>query len=173
MFYFMENKTLIIQGSSRSQGDTNLVVEHLVANSDFDRIALMDYEIGHFDYEYKNAKDDFIPLFERIVENYTTLVFATPVYWYSMSGLMKVFFDRISDLLLYRKDIGRQLRGKNMAMISISNANDLKDGFGMPFEASADYLGMQYLGDTHIWVEQGQINTEALVLLNDFRKKII
>ena len=168
----MENKTVIIQGSSRRQGDTNLVVEQLAQNSDFDLVTLADYQIGHFDYNYKNAEDDFIPLLERIVENYTTLVFATPVYWYSMSGLMKVFFDRISDLLHFRKDIGRQLRGKKMAMISISNANDLKDGFNMPFVASADYLGMHYLGDTHIWVADGTINAAALAQLDNFKRRI-
>jgi multimeric flavodoxin WrbA len=42
----------------------------------------------------------------------------TPVYWYTMSGIMKVFFDRFSDLLRIEKDLGRKLRGKSMAVIS-------------------------------------------------------
>ncbi len=47
-----------------------------------------------------------------IVDKYDVLIFATPVYWYSMSGIMKVFFDRITDLLTIKKDIGRKLKGK-------------------------------------------------------------
>lgn len=171
-FYFMKNKIIIIQGSARSHGDTNLVIDQLNRLSRVDRIKLTDYNIEHFDYEHKNKNDDFIPLMEKIIVEYNTIVFATPVYWYSMSGRMKVFFDRISDLLHYRKDLGRQLRGKNMAMISISNANDLNPGFEMPFIESANYLGMNYLGDIHTWVESGKINQDVLTLIENFKKLI-
>ncbi|MCP4458779.1 MAG: NAD(P)H-dependent oxidoreductase [Cytophagales bacterium] len=37
---------------------------------------------------------------------------ATPVYWYSMSGIMKVFLDRIYDVLTIEKELGRKLHGK-------------------------------------------------------------
>ncbi|NNC69988.1 MAG: FMN reductase [Flavobacteriaceae bacterium] len=168
----MENKTLIIQGSSRSHGDTNLIVDHLIGFSKYDHIKLTDYNISHFDYDHKNHDDDFIPLMEKIIKEYRTLLFITPVYWYSMSGRMKVFFDRISDLLHYRKDLGRQLRGKNMAMISVSNANDLISGFNRPFIESANYLGMNYLGDVHAWVENGKINQGAFSSIDDFNRLI-
>ena len=36
-----------------------------------------------------------------------TIIFVTPVYWYAMSGRMKVFFDRWTDLLKIDKDTGR------------------------------------------------------------------
>ena len=45
------------------------------------------------------TKDNPEPLIP-IIEKYDTLIFATPVYWYSMSGIMKVFFDRKNDNLL-------------------------------------------------------------------------
>lgn len=84
----------------------------------------------------------------------------------------KSFFDRISDLLKTEKDIGRKLRGKSMAMISCSNANDLKEGFSMPFIETANYLGMSYLGDIHAWVENGKISEEVKEIINTFRLKI-
>ena len=166
----MKNKAVLIQGSSRNDGDTKLVVNQLNATKNFDLISLVDYKIGHYDYDYKNANDDFIPLFEKIIAQYDTLIFATPIYWYSMSGRLKVFFDRISDLLHYRKDLGRQLRGKNMAMLSVSNTDDLKKGFEMPFVASANYLGMHYLGNIHTWVENGNIHKNALAQIDSFKK---
>ena len=61
---------------------------------------------------------------ETIIQKYDTIIFATPVYWYSMSGTLKTFFDRLSDLLHYKKELGRQMRGKKMAMISNSGEND-------------------------------------------------
>ena len=70
---------------------------------------------------------------------------------------MKIFFDRISDLLKIDKESGRKLRGKNMAMFSCGSDQDLKTGFAMPFIESANYLGMNYLGDFHAWIENEKI----------------
>ena len=164
-------KKLIIKGSSRKNGNTQKVIDYLNKNNDFDVIDLLDYNIAPFDYEHKNYTDDFLPLMEKVAEKYETIIFASPVYWYSMSGTMKIFFDRISDLLHYRKELGRKLRGKNMAMISNSGHNDRKSGFEMPFEESAHYLGMHYLGDVHTWVEEDEIHTDAKKIIDTFRGK--
>lgn len=165
------NKTIIIQASSKSIGNTNKVINYLNNNKSFDFVDLKKKNIGVFEYDFTNANDDFIPLMEEIIHKYDTLIFATPVYWYSMSATLKTFFDRLSDLLHYKKDLGRQLRGKNMAMISNSGANDLRDGFEMPFIESAKYLGMNYLGSTHAWfTEDGNdIHPDAKVKINEFR----
>ncbi|WP_341216748.1 NAD(P)H-dependent oxidoreductase [uncultured Wocania sp.] len=162
------NKTLIIQGSARPKGDTNTIISYMALKGNFDVIDLYSKNIGHYDYEYNNANDDFIPLITNIIKNYDTIIFATPVYWYTMSGHMKVFFDRISDLIRIHKDLGRKLRGKNMAMISINNSNDLVRGFNMPFVESANYLGMNYLGDIHTWVENNNIPNKVKTIINDF-----
>ena len=162
------NKTVIIQASSRSLGDTSKVVNYIASKYGFDVIDLHTKNIGHYDYDYKNKNDDFLDLITNIVEHYDTIIFATPVYWYSMSGILKVFFDRISDLLRVHKNTGRKLRGKNMVMISCSNFDDLKDGFSMPFYESANYLGMNYLGDIHTYIENKSINKEVKQRINDF-----
>ncbi len=166
------NKKLIIKGSSKRNGNTQKIVEALNLKGNFDIIDLLDFEIGPFDYEFKNRNDDFIPLMQRIIEQYDTIIFATPVYWYSMSGTMKIFFDRISDLLHYKKDIGRTLRGKAMGMISNSGENDRKPGFEMPFVESANYLGMQYLGDIHTWFDGDKIHIDAKNKIDIFRESL-
>ncbi|MFI1770782.1 flavodoxin family protein [Thalassobellus citreus] len=161
-------KTVIIQGSSRSYGNTHKIVSYFVTNNNIDIIDLSTKNIGHYDYEYKNENDDFIDLMTHIIESYDTIIFATPVYWYSMSGVLKVFFDRISDLLTVHKNIGRKLRGKNMAMISCSNSNDLIEGFSIPFIESANYLGMNYLGDIHTYIENNEINDTLKLRIDKF-----
>ncbi|SNR15196.1 flavodoxin family protein [Tenacibaculum jejuense] len=145
------NTTVIIKGSSKKNGNTQKIIDLLNVDSNFDVIDLLDYNIGHFDYDFKNVNDDFLPLLKNITEKYNTIIFATPIYWYTMSGILKVFFDRLSDLLYHQKDLGRKLRGKNMAMVSNSGENDRRQGFEMPFIESAKYLGMNYLGDMHVW----------------------
>ncbi len=164
-------KTVIIQASSKSNGNTNRVINYLNSNNSFDVIDLKTKNIGVFEYDFSNANDDFIPVMEEVINNYDTIVFATPVYWYTMSATLKIFFDRLSDLLKYKKDLGRLLRGKNMAMISNSGQNDLKKGFEMPFIESANYLGMNYLGSTHSWfTEDGEnIHPEAADKIDTFR----
>lgn len=168
----MKNK-LIIKGSSNRNGNTQKVVEYLNKNNDFDVIDLLDKKIGQFDYEFKNHADDFLPMMEKVTAQYEVIIFATPVYWYSMSGIMKAFFDRLSDLLHYRKELGRTLRGKSLAMISNSGMNDRKQGYDMPFRESANYLGMDYLGDAHAWFDGVEIDVEAKKIIDTFRDQII
>lgn len=146
----MKNSKVIIVGSSRNNGNTTKIIETLANENEFDIVNLNDYQFSYYDYENKNREDDFLPLMKKIIENYETLIFATPIYWYNMSGIMKVFFDRISDLLTIEKELGRQLRGKNMAVIANTSDEELDYDFFLPFRKSAEYLGMNYLGDVYI-----------------------
>ncbi|MEM6321242.1 MAG: NAD(P)H-dependent oxidoreductase [Bacteroidota bacterium] len=145
---------VIISGSARKNGDTAKVIGKLTHFTGWDVIDLNDYQFGFYDYEHNNRTDDFLPLMRSIIAKYEVLIFATPIYWYSMSGLMKVFFDRITDLLTIEKDLGRKLRGKGMAAINCSvgdpNPQDyVFNEFWLPFHKSAEYLGMTYLGNQH------------------------
>lgn len=144
-------KTVIIVGSSRKNGNTTRIIDAVARQTKVEVINLSDYNFSYYDYENKNINDDFLPLMKEIIEKYDTLIFATPIYWYSMSGIMKVFFDRFSDLIRIEKDWGRKLRGKKMAVISNSHdsENELDYNFYIPFVKSAEYLGMQYLGNKH------------------------
>lgn len=142
-------KKVIIAGSSRNDGDTITLLQCLVNQSNWDLINLNEYDFSYFDYEHQNRGDDYIDLMETIVNKYDTLIFATPVYWYSMSGIMKVFFDRLTDLLTIEKEVGRKLRGKKMAAISSSVGENLGEQFWLPFSETAKYLGMEYIANTH------------------------
>jgi len=150
----MENKKVIIVGSSRKTGNTAKIADEIAIQFKIDIINLNDYQFSYYDYESKNIDDDFIPLIKSILENYDTLIFATPIYWYSMSGILKVFFDRFSDLLRIEKEIGRKFRGKNFAVISNSHDNEIDSDFYIPFQKSADYLGAKYLGNNHFNADQ-------------------
>jgi len=157
-------KKLIILGSSRNDGDTKSLTNELVRKSNWDLIDLNDYNISYFDYEHKNANDDYLTLMRQIIDKYDTLIFATPVYWYSMSGIMKVFFDRITDLLTIEKELGRKLRGKKMAVMSCSIGNNLGDTFWLPFSETANYLGMEYIGHIHtVTGEENELKLEEFI----------
>ena len=164
----MNKKGIIIQGSSRSNGNTNKIVTFIQEKTGFDSIDLKSKNISGFDYDFKNQDDDFIPLMTEIVSNYDIIIFATPVYWYAMSGVLKNFFDRITDCLRIEKEIGRKLKGKAMGMISCGSDSELKKGFEMPFIETANYLGMHYLGSVHTWMENEIISELLKKELNVF-----
>jgi len=166
-------KRIIIQGSSTSSGNTNKVVRLLMKELEFDLIDLNLKKIGYFDYEFKNQNDDFLPIIKKIAEKYELIVFATPVYWYSMSGIMKTFFDRLSDCLKIEKETGRKLKGKKMAVISCGSDETETEGFFTPFRNSAEYLGMTYLGNIHTWIEDELVSNKVETRIQNFVKLLL
>ena len=159
---------VIIQASSRSNGNTAIAVEFLKTQTNYDVIDLKTKEINHFDYEFNNKDDDFNALFKEIASNYEVIILTTPIYWYTMSGLLKVFLDRISDFLKQEKDYGRMLRGKRMVVMSSSEDVQVFDGFTMPFEKSANYLGMEYLGHIHTVIENKLLQIQSKTDIKEF-----
>ena len=169
----MQTRGVIIQGSSRSQGNTSRIVSYICEKTAFDVIDLNTKNIGYFDYKHANQDDDFLPLMRTIVDNYQLIVLVTPVYWYTMSAQMKTFLDRISDCLKIEKHTGRKLRNKYLAAISSSEHNDVPQHFFEPFRLSAEYLGMHYLGDEHAWIESSSIPIGVREGLDRFIQHVI
>ncbi len=86
---------------------------------------------------------------------------------------MKVFMDRISDLLDEPyKDLGRKFRGKYLASISCSRDPNPITSFEIPLKATAGYLGMNYLGHHHVWIEKGEVSEPSIQSLDQLMKKI-
>ncbi|AFM04805.1 multimeric flavodoxin WrbA [Bernardetia litoralis DSM 6794] len=166
---------LILQGSARKNGNTNKIVNYIQEKIDCDFTDLKDYIISNYDYNSRNREDDFLPLIREVVE-YDLIIFATPIYWYSMSGIMKTFFDRITDCLKIEKETGRKLRGKSMAMVSCGSDKDsvlaISAAFEMPFRESAFYLGMEYKGSAYTWLDTNDISEEVTQNLDTFIDKI-
>lgn len=109
--------TVILVGTSNAKGNTRRFADELASKSDAEVIDISDFDIFFYDYQHRNRYDDFIRIIEHILE-FELIVFASPVYWYSMSAQMKVFFDRLSDLLTIRKDLGRRFKDKKYAVLS-------------------------------------------------------
>ena len=162
---------VIIFASARNDGHTRKVVDALAASCHCPLINLNEKEIGFFDYANANEDDDFIPVIEEILAH-ELLIFASPVYWYSMSAGMKVFFERISDLLKWRKDLGRQLRGKSMAVLSCGSDGGPVQAFVAPFIETAEYLGMEFKGYVHTWIADGQIPEPVQTAMDAFAHQL-
>lgn len=165
-------KTIIIMGSSHSYGNTRKIVDAIIAKTQADLIDLNGYKISYFDYEHRNKGDDFVQVATQMME-YEQIIFATPVYWYAMSAQLKTFFDRMTDLLTIRKPLGRQFRnGKKIFSLACSSDAVEYEGFKMPFEKTAEYLGMAYGGHLHSWLEKDVISEKVLQKIDLFCKEL-
>lgn len=144
---------LVIQASARPDGATGRAVARLLAMLDRPRelIDLGARTLARFDYDRPSQEDDFDAIAGRMLAH-PAILFATPVYWYAMSGLLKTLFDRFSDLLSDRDPEGRarRLAGRDMWMLAVGTDPELPDGFETPFRETAAYLEMNWRGGLYL-----------------------
>ncbi|MBX9704247.1 MAG: NAD(P)H-dependent oxidoreductase, partial [Silvanigrellaceae bacterium] len=101
--------------------------------------------VGPYSY-FEKQEDDFYKIIGKALEA-DLIVLVTPVYWYTMSGVMKDFIDRFSNLLSGKhKALGESLYGKKVELLSTGYDLKLPFGFEVPFIGLAIYFGMDYLG---------------------------
>ncbi len=149
-------KTIAIIGSARREGNTGKMIDWIASELDIAVIDLNTLNISPFDYEHKNKQDDFLPTIHQILQ-YENIIFASPVYWYAMSAPMKIFFDRISDLLSLDelKDVGRALRNKVGYVVSTSISKQPDESFLNSFVDTFGYLGMGFGAFVHADCKEG------------------
>jgi multimeric flavodoxin WrbA len=101
--------------------------------------------ISPFSYDVTANCDDFHTVVQQMGAH-DHLVFATPVYWYAMSSVMKTFFDRLTDLLLDKdsRAAGRALAGRDVWLLATGTDEALPLGFHEPFARTAAYFGMRW-----------------------------
>ncbi|MGR5348012.1 flavodoxin family protein [Vibrio mediterranei] len=145
-------KTAVILGTSKSDGNTRKLVDDFVTLSDALLFDLANYDISFYDYSHNNRDDDFLPLIKELSE-FDHLVFASPVYWYSMSAQLKVFFDRLSDLLTIEKELGRSMKGKSVSVLSSGFNKNCPSCFVAPFELTANHMQLQFIGNEYLSVQ--------------------
>ena len=144
-------------GSPRAGGNTDILTEHMLkgtqdAGLETEAIALRKLKIHPCtgcDKCWTNGqpcvfKDDMDGLYDAIAGS-DILVFATPVYWYSCTAIMKAFVDR---LVPFNRPEGRPLiQGKQAILITAyeEDGPTAAEPLVRMFELSFDYLGLQFI----------------------------
>ncbi len=136
-----------ILGSSRADGETARLLDEVLSHfPEAERFDLGALRIAPYSYEHVHSGDDFLPLARQILKA-QTIIFASPVYWYSMSGQMKIFFDRLTDLTdPPYKALGRQLAGKTVYAVATGGDDAPPTSFSPPFSETAGYFNMGWGG---------------------------
>jgi len=148
--------TIALLSSSRRAGNTGQLIDRIALELNIEVVDLAGQRMSSYDYDHLNRTDDFEPLMKRVLAH-DQIIFATPIYWYAVSPAMKVFLDRISDLL-ETPDLlseGRRLRGKNAYVVCTSISDEPAVEFMGAFLETFNYLGMHFGGVAHVNCRDG------------------
>jgi multimeric flavodoxin WrbA len=145
---------LVLYGSSRRHGNTELLADKVVEGLPVEKIYLVEKTIRPIDDRrhdpggFPRVDDDYDVIVERILVH-DTLVFATPVYWYGMSGLMKNFVDRWSQSLRDPRYAFRDEMSKKSAYVVLVGGDEPRIK-ALPlveqFRYIFDFMGIRFAG---------------------------
>lgn len=91
-------------------GTTVYIAKDLLKDFNYDTMEMSDYNVSQYGIV---REDDEIKDMLNIIKNYDTLVIGTPVYFYTVSGILKTFIDR-----LYLLDETKVLNEKKVLFLS-------------------------------------------------------
>ena len=143
--------TIALLSSSRRLGNTGSLIDRMALELNIEVVDLASRRMSPYDYDHANRDDDFEPLIEHVLAH-DQIIFASPIYWYAVSPAMKVFLDRISDLLELPDLLpeGRRLRGKKAYVVCTSVCEEPAAEFMGAFRETFSYLGMHFGGALHV-----------------------
>ena len=132
-----KTRTVIINGSLRAKGNTDVVINSLLngtkkSDTIIKQFVLRNKNIGgcrgcYFCYknDHCTLKDDMQEIHNEI-QKADLLILASPMYWWGVTGLMKTFIDRL--YLYYPKSNGHLVAGKKLLFIIPMNVNEKQHG---------------------------------------------
>ncbi|KAF1678019.1 flavodoxin family protein [Bacillus sp. SKDU12] len=145
----------VINGGTRCGGNTDILAEKAVQGFGAKHIDLRKYHIQpiedmrHTQGGFRPIQDDYDSIIEQILP-YDILIFATPIYWFGMSGTLKQFIDRWSQTLRDPgfPDFQQQMTKKQAYVIAVGGDKPKTKGLPLiqQFELIFDFMGMSFKG---------------------------
>ena len=109
-------KIIFMNGSPNKSGNTFRIGEEILKGISHEILQMSDYKVSQYGQVYED--DEINKIFEKI-KNVDTIVIGAPVYWYTVSGIVKTFIDR-----LYLLPEAEMLKGKNLYFFAQGSAPD-------------------------------------------------
>jgi multimeric flavodoxin WrbA len=148
-------KIAVIHGSTRENSNTEYLTYHAVPKEKGTHIYLRNHYVQpiidkrHAADGFPVAKDDHEKLITKMLEH-DIIVFSTPIYWYSMSGPMKIFIDRWSQIMktAHFSHFREELKNKQAYLIAVGGDNPRVKGLPLiqQFNYICQFYGMAFSG---------------------------
>ncbi|UOQ91580.1 NAD(P)H-dependent oxidoreductase [Halobacillus shinanisalinarum] len=166
----------VIHGSTRANGNTEYLTHQAVPKENVTHIYLRDCIIEpikderHSEDGFKVINDDNNQITD-IMLSHDVLIFSTPIYWYSMSGVMKNFIDRWSQTVREKNYAHFRdcMKGKKVYVIAVGGDSPHIKGLPLvqQFQYICDFFEMSFegyvIGNA---VKPGEIQKDELALSN-------
>jgi multimeric flavodoxin WrbA len=146
-------KILVLLGSSRKNGNTEYMSNRALHGVNHTAIHLADYnlqpiiDMRHTEEGFSPVEDDYEKLLQHII-HHDIIIFATPLYWYGMSGHMKNFVDRWSQYLRDERFDLKENLNKKKAYVIVAGGNSAPIT-ALPliqqFHYIFNYVGMEFV----------------------------
>ena len=107
-------KILFVNSSPNKDGNTYRIGEELLKDKEHDVLQMADYRISQYGQVFE---DDGMKDVLKEIDKYDILVIGSPVYWYTVGGMLKTFIDR-----LYMLPEAEALRGKKLYLFAQGSA---------------------------------------------------
>lgn len=116
----------VLFGGSRPKGNTAQLTKLALEGHEYTWIDLTKYQLNpvrdlrHENTEINHYEDDYLAIIDQVLAS-DTVIFASPVYWYSVSASMKSFIDHWSESLLDPRyaDFKQQMAAKDFRLIVV------------------------------------------------------
>ena len=146
--------TLILFSSANQTGNTYRLTQAVRSQLDENHTRYFNLESQNYaDYNYHNfnSRDDFYNIAEALswADN---IVFASPVYWHSVTSNMKRLIDRITELTENPeiKHIGKGLKDKKGFVLTTSASKEVCPVYAGFFEKVFSYFNIHMTKLLHL-----------------------
>ena len=167
-------KIITFIGSSRSEGNSELLTDFVLKGIAHKKVYIKDLHIKPIDdlrhtrNGFQEVNDDYDIVIEEL-ENSDIVVFATPIYWYSMSGVMKNMIDRLSQAIRDDRHPNLKEHLKRLRTIVVAVGGDNPRVKGLPliqqFQYTFEFLDMSFhsyiIGEAN---RPGEITKDSVAL---------
>ena len=174
-----QQKIIIVKGSPRKKGNSNILAESLAKGAKASNAEVEEFFLQNMDIKPCNAcdacirkpengcviEDDMQILYPKL-RAADSIVIASPIYWFNMSGQTKIFIDRFYGLI---EPNNHALRDKKIVIIlTYGDSNEKTSGAVNAINSFKDtfrYIGANIVGILHgTAMEAGEIiQNEKLV----------
>lgn len=140
---------LFINGSPRQHGNTAALGERFLHDIPHDTLNLADYHLNFVqdfrdtNHPQMDATDDY----EHLMKTFAAadeIILGTPVYWYAMTGQLKVFMDRWFDS--YTNDFDFSHKRVYLLVVGADQPQTKALGITQAVQHSCEWLQMQFEG---------------------------
>ncbi|WYP26499.1 flavodoxin family protein [Alkalihalobacillus sp. FSL W8-0930] len=149
-------KVGVIYGSTRANGNTVRLAEEVVKElPNVTRINLLDYQFKditdqrHDANGFSPVEDEYNTIIDQVLEC-DVLLFATPIYWYGMTSVMKRFVDRWSQAVRDERypNFKERMSEKDAYIIAVGGDNPREKGLPLvqQFNYICGFIGLNYKG---------------------------